>query len=86
MILSTQELRSLVELKHRSPHDLLGMHKLGNGAGLVVRAFLPDAAKVEIQPVLEKDKPAIQLQRIHKAGLFEGVTTAANRVYRTTSS
>jgi 1,4-alpha-glucan branching enzyme len=81
MLLTKDELRSLIEAIHRSPHDLLGMHPLGDGTGLAVRAFVPDAAKVEIQPVLEKDKPAIKLQRIHKAGLFEGVTTAANRVF-----
>ena len=41
----------------------------------------PDAAKVEVQPAREKDKPAFKLTRLHKAGLFEGVTTEANRVY-----
>ena len=45
MILKTDELRSLVELKHQSPHTLLGMHRLGDGTGLVVRAFLPDAQR-----------------------------------------
>ena len=38
-------------------------------------------AKVEVQPVHEKDKPAFKLKRLHKAGLFEGVTTEAKRVY-----
>ena len=62
MILTPDELRSLVELTHQSPHTLLGMHPLGDGSGLVVRAFLPDAAKVEIQPVHEKDKPALRAE------------------------
>src|SRR5208283_1352328 len=56
MILTLDELRSLMELKHQSPHTLLGMHPLGDQSGLVVRALLPDAKKVEIQPVHEKDK------------------------------
>jgi len=47
MILTPDELRSLIELKHQSPHTLLGMHPLGDGSGLVVRAFLPDAAARE---------------------------------------
>jgi 1,4-alpha-glucan branching enzyme len=81
MLLTKDELRSLVEVKHRSPHDLLGMNPLGDGSGVVVRAFLPGAAKVEIQPVHEKDKPAIALERIHKSGLFEGVSRGVNRVY-----
>ena len=81
MILSPQELRNLVELKHRSPHDLLGMHPLGDGSGVVVRALVPDAVAVEIQPVHETDKPAIKLERLHEAGLFEGVSKEASQVY-----
>ncbi len=81
MILSHEELRSLVELTHQSPHSLLGMQPLGDKSGLVVRAFLPDAAKVEIHPTHEKTKPEFELQRIHEAGIFEGVTKSANRVY-----
>jgi 1,4-alpha-glucan branching enzyme len=81
MILTPDELHSLVELTHQSPHTLLGMHPLGDGSGLVVRAFLPDAAGVEIQPVHEKGKPKFELQRIHETGLFEGITRTANTVY-----
>ena len=40
VILSREELRSLVELTHQSPHTLLGMHPLGDGSGLVVRALV----------------------------------------------
>ncbi len=62
MLLTQDELRSLVDLKHQSPHTLLGMHPLGDKSGLVARAFLPDAKKVEIQPVHEKDKPKFELE------------------------
>jgi 1,4-alpha-glucan branching enzyme len=81
MILTPEELRSLVELKHQSPHTLLGMHPLGDGSGLVVRALLPDAASVEIQPVHEKNKPRFALQRLPGTDVFEGVTRSANKVY-----
>ena len=81
MILMAEELDSLVNIRHRSPHTLLGMHPLGDGSGVVVRAFLPDAATVEVVPVHEKGKPKIQLKRIHGAGLFEGVTKETGRVY-----
>ena len=81
MLLSKDELRSLVELKHQSPHTLLGIHPLGDHTGLVVRAFLPDAAKVEVQPVHEKDKPAFELKRIPKTDVFEGVTNLTHSVY-----
>ena len=81
MLLTKDELHSLVELTHQSPHSLLGMQPLGDKSGLVVRALLPDAAKVEIHPTHEKTKPKFELQRIHDAGLFEGVTKSADRVY-----
>jgi 1,4-alpha-glucan branching enzyme len=81
MLLSQVELQGLIELNHRSPHQFLGMHPLGDDEGVVIRAFAPDAAAVEVQPVHEKDKPAVQLTRIHDSGLFEGMTKAANRVY-----
>ena len=57
------------------------MHPLGDGSGLVVRALVPNGAKVEIQPVHEKNKPAITLKRIPKTDVFEGTTKEANRVY-----
>src|ERR1700748_404846 len=81
MLLTQDELRSLTELKHQSPHTLLGMHPLGDKSGLVVRAFLPDAEKVEIEPVHEKGKPKFELKRIPNTDIFEGTTTAANAVY-----
>src|SRR5882757_6623771 len=81
MILSPAELRSLVDLKHQSPHSLLGMQPLGDKSGVVVRALLPDAKKVEVQPVHEKDKPAFELKRIPNTDVFEGVTKLANSVY-----
>jgi 1,4-alpha-glucan branching enzyme len=81
MLLTPEELRSLVDVNQRSPHQLLGMHPLGDGSGVVVRALVPGATKIEIQPVHEKDKPRFPLERVHESGLFEGVTRAANRVY-----
>jgi len=81
MVLTPEELRSLVGLIHQSPHTLLGMHPLGDGSGLVVRAFLPDAAKVEIHPTHEKTKPRFELKRIPDTDVFEGVTHFANKVY-----
>src|SRR5687768_6833204 len=81
MILTPAELESLVNVDHRSPHTLLGMHPLGDGSGVVVRAQVANAAQVEIAPVHEKDKPKIKLKRLHDSGLFEGVSTEANRVY-----
>ncbi|HXT42053.1 MAG TPA: 1,4-alpha-glucan branching enzyme, partial [Candidatus Angelobacter sp.] len=81
MLLTPEELESLVNVQHRSPHTLLGMHPLGDGSGLVARAFLPNATSVEAVPVHEKNKPKIKLKPVHDAGIFEGVTRDASRVY-----
>jgi 1,4-alpha-glucan branching enzyme len=81
MLLTQEELRSLVDLKTHSPHRLLGLHTLNDGSGLVARALLPNAAEVEIQPVHEKDKPTIKLKRIPKSDIFEGTTKNGGRVY-----
>ena len=81
MLLTPDELRSLVGLKHRSPHQLLGLHPLGDGTGVVARAFVPDASRINIQPVHEKNQPKFALKRIHEAGMFEGVCKRAQRVY-----
>jgi 1,4-alpha-glucan branching enzyme len=81
MILTKDELRSLVELIHQSPHMLLGMHPLGDQSGLVVRALVPAAQKIEVQPVHEKDKPSFELKRIPGTDVFEGGTTQAKAVY-----
>ena len=80
MILTNQEADSIVEARHRSPHELLGMHKLGDGSGMVARVFWPGAAEVELAPVHEKNKPRFKLQQV-RPGLFEGSTTKAKEVY-----
>src|SRR5690348_14880814 len=81
MALTQEERSSLVEAKNRSPHELLGLHVLDGGSGLVARALAPNAVQVEIQPVLEKDMPTIKLKRIPKTDLFEGTTNEAGRVF-----
>ena len=81
MILSADELKSLVGAQHRSPHQLLGMHPLGNGSGVVVRSIQPGAQKVEAIPTHEKDKPRIPLQRIPNTDIFEGSSKDAKAVY-----
>ena len=81
MILTQPELASLIQAQHRHPHQLLGMHPLGDGSGVVVRAYLHNAAQVEIAPVLEKSRPRIKLERVHESGLFEGMTKEATKVY-----
>jgi 1,4-alpha-glucan branching enzyme len=81
MILTDAELLSLVKLQHPTPHQLLGMHPLGDGSGVVARAMIPDGTKVELRPTHEKTKPSFELKLVHPGGVFEGLSTRANEVY-----
>jgi 1,4-alpha-glucan branching enzyme len=81
MLLTNDEQLSLVHATQRAPHQYLGMHRLGNGSGLVVRALMPNAAKIEIEPTHEKKKPRIHLTQLDPSGLYEGNTDAAGDVY-----
>ena len=81
MILTREEAESIIGAQQRVPHQLLGMHPLGDGAGVVVRAFLPGAESVEAIPTHEKKKPAVRLQKVHDSGLFEGTTADSKSVY-----
>src|SRR5215468_53506 len=81
MLLTKEELHSLVDLWTRSPHQLLGMHPLGDGSGVVVRVMAPKAAKIEVHPVHEKEKPSFELSRVPNTDVFEGQTNGSGRVY-----
>ncbi len=67
--------------KHDDPFAVLGVHP--NGKGLISRAFIPGAETVEALTLA--GGPAGLLQRIDKAGLFEGglsIRTAQPLRYR----
>src|SRR5262245_27913609 len=81
MILTSDERDSLVYATHRHPHQLMAMHPLGDGSGLVVRALLHDAAKVEVIPCDGSKVPPISMARLHESGLYEGTTAKASQVY-----
>jgi 1,4-alpha-glucan branching enzyme len=81
MLLHADELESLVQLQHKSPHSLLGMHPLGDGSGVVVRARIPDAEDVRVVPVHDSKKLGFSLERLGDTDVFEGVCTAVAQVY-----
>src|SRR5262249_18509559 len=43
-----QEIQRIIELRHPSPHDILGLHLTGDGA--VVRAYRPEASGIDLLP------------------------------------
>ncbi len=72
MIISPQELDRFLQARSASPHSLLGMHpmKKGRTQGLVVRAFLRQAAACSVVEVgTAKTHP---LKPIATEGFFEG--------------
>ena len=81
MILSKAELEELAQVRCHDPHQLLGMHRLEEGKGLVVRAFFPHATTVKAVPTHEKERPSVPLKKIHEAGIFEGTTKEADQIY-----
>ena len=81
MGLSKEELASLVELRHRAPHQVLGLHPLADGSGLQARVVAPKASSVEIHPVGDGGKPSIQLHRINNTDVFEGTSDGAVKAF-----
>jgi len=81
MLLTPAELESLTQLLHPSPHSLLGLQPLGDGSGLVARAMIPGAAKVEVVPVHDRSRPKFALERLGDTCVFEGLTRKAHAVY-----
>src|SRR5262245_13007590 len=71
----TAEVKRLLSLKHRDPHRILGAHLVENG--VVVRAFRPNADKVEL--LIGTRKP-VPMTRIHDAGLFSAFTPDADSI------
>jgi len=61
-----QELEQLFSLTHPDPHSLLGAHP--TPLGVMVRAYRPEAASVEV--IVESEAPR-QMTRAHALGLFE---------------
>src|SRR5205807_5446155 len=71
------EAYAIVEGRHSDPFHYLGLHT--EGGRTVVRAFLPDASKVE---AIDEHGEAAALARIHKAGLFAGALPKGSRRYQ----
>ncbi|MGF1639315.1 MAG: 1,4-alpha-glucan branching protein GlgB [Rhodospirillales bacterium] len=67
----------IVSARHGDPFSFLGMHDDFN-SGVVVRAFLPHARRVEV--VATDDGTVVaELRRVHDKGLFAGPANRADR-------
>jgi 1,4-alpha-glucan branching enzyme len=66
-----EEIERLVRGEHHEPHRLLGAHP--EAGGVRVRAWRPGAHKVSVV----SDGERAVMERVHPAGLFEGILPAA---------
>jgi 1,4-alpha-glucan branching enzyme len=66
-----EEIERLVRGEHHEPHHLLGAHP--EAGGIRVRAWRPGAHKVSVVA----DGERAVMERVHPAGLFEGMLPAA---------
>ena len=72
---------------HSAPFDVLGIHpvQLNSGPAVAIRAFLPQAKQVTIQPALSTLKPR-KMKRVHPDGFFELVYPRRTEVFAYTLS
>src|SRR4051812_35703011 len=71
------EAYAIIEGRHSDPFHYLGPHSENDRT--VVRAFLPDAARVD---AIDDQGTATPLERIHEAGLFSGALANGSSKYQ----
>src|SRR5258705_5750925 len=62
---SPSETNRFLSLKHRDPHHILGAYPADGG--IVIRAFRPEAERVEVQIGA---KEPVMMAQLHPSGLF----------------
>ena len=70
-LLDNDEISAIINAKHQDIFSVLGIHKHPTENGLIVRAFLPEALKVEVIDS-KTNKLVALLNLVNEAGLFEG--------------
>ncbi|MFW5883721.1 MAG: GlgB N-terminal domain-containing protein, partial [Verrucomicrobiota bacterium] len=79
------ELDSILEACNGQPHALLGMHPVAakgkQSGGLVVRAFLQDAASCEVVELSNGKEQRYPLERVDDEGFFEGKIEGRSEVF-----
>jgi len=71
--ISESDFYRLLEGKHHEPHSVLGMHPLGKGKGVVVRALVKNAHTCEVVDVDTKEFRRYPMERLADEGFFEVV-------------
>ena len=73
MTLSKNDAKDILQARHGSPHSVLGMHPFTSrrGPGLVVRAFLRDAAACDVVLISDSPPSVFPMDSLAPEGLFE---------------
>ncbi len=72
VLAADHDVAAVLGRSHRDPFAFFGMHQIGVGGPVVVRAFLPGAAAVAVVDAAT-GKATASLEKIHGDGLFAGV-------------
>ncbi|MBO7521891.1 MAG: 1,4-alpha-glucan branching enzyme, partial [Opitutales bacterium] len=69
MTTETTDLKEILKARSKVPHDFLGMHKTAKG--VVVRAFVINAATCEVVDVNDDMASRYKMKKLDEAGLYE---------------
>src|SRR5467141_4151379 len=72
--LPPDELNSFLSGTHSDPFRILGPHRMGDD--LAIRAFRPDARKIDI---VQNGQAPVEAEKIHRDGFFQAKITNATR-------
>jgi 1,4-alpha-glucan branching enzyme len=83
-MLESSHLAALLEARHAAPHSVLGMHPVTyrRSKGVVVRALVAGAEKLEVVDLESGGAPATAMERIDALGVFEVFLPKRPRVFR----
>lgn len=83
MLITQSELDSFIQPAQSQPHRFLGMHsavRMGE-IGLVVRAYLDNAAQCVVIDTRSPRKKPLPLHKLHGSGFFEGFLPGVSEVF-----
>ncbi len=79
MIISSDELKSIVSAKSAQPHDYLGMHKCKGG--IVVRAYIADAKSCQLVDLRDPMKSRFEMARLDDSGFYEVFLKGKRKIF-----
>ncbi len=80
-IINNDAIEAIIKTDHNDPFTILGSHqaKFKGKDCVVVRAFLPDAEKVEVVDI--KTGECFSMNKLHDSGFFEGIISSRTEVF-----